>query len=194
MGADFSEGVCLNGKMLRVLLIESDPVEAALISGVLTKRVAVGINFNIEVSWATSMTQALDLMDPLVAAGDMFDVLLLGGDCPDANGGTVAAYRSMSQAVSVPIVLLVRERHENGLTAELYGQGIEDFLFRGEGFMQDRLLRAICTAIKAFTQDQNIEKLARALGEAKRLRAQIVEHIPELLQAIEHIKEGGAEA
>jgi DNA-binding response OmpR family regulator len=153
--------------LLRILLIEHDEAEAAMIDHVLRKYMPGRAPVTLDVSWAKSTMSALDVLDQT-----SFDVVLLGG-LPTTEGAPDDLCRSLMQAIQVPIVLLIRDRAENGLTAELIRAGVDYFLFKDEGLRQDHLLREIYHAIDRHQWKEKCSELMDSIRDYQRMRREM---------------------
>ena len=168
--------------LLRILLIEADPVDGMLMDSVLRRQIAGRGHVSLDVAWAQSTLQALNFIEMAV-----FDVVLVGR-IPPEEGTTQSLMASLQEAVRAPIIMLVHGLAENGLTAELVSAGVEYFLFQDEVLRQDHLLREIYHAIDQYQWREKCSELADALREFKRMRKNITEVI-DLFEALKHVNQ-----
>jgi pilus assembly protein CpaE len=125
----------MNGKALKVLLVEDNAVSAQLVRTML----AHADTAVFEVRTAESLMGALDLL----GAGG-FDVVLLDLSLPDSDGiGTLTTIRV--HAPQVPVLVLTRSDNETLANAALQN-GAQDYIVKGQ-FDGNSLARALRYAV-----------------------------------------------
>lgn len=113
---------------MRVLLVESDLDDAALLQGALEELE----ERQYGQTWMKSETvHAVDLSEALcILAVETFDVMLMDPNLPDAN--PLHCFRELSEAAPrTPIIVLAGPQDE-GLAARLIREGAQDFLLKTE--------------------------------------------------------------
>jgi PAS domain S-box-containing protein len=143
--------LALKKAVVKVLLIEDNPVDTRLVQAALADRGEVlsdGPVFNL--NYANRLSTALECL----AEGDI-DVILLDLSLPDSLGlDTVAATRA--QAPQVPIIVMTGLDDE-ALALKIVRQGAQDYLVKGQ---VDRraLIRAIRYAIERKRAEEELRE------------------------------------
>ncbi len=149
---------------IRVLLIEDDPLLAAVLRKMMgrTPRGAAGIVFRTE--WADSLATGIDRL-----AGREFDAVLLDLMLPDSSGlGTLSRLREVYPGL--PIVVLTA-LEEEALGIEAVRRGAQDYLDKAgiDGHLVSRALRYAIERAKGERHRVAQFAVARALAEAASL-------------------------
>ncbi len=141
---------------LEVLLVEDNPVDAVLVTGLLAKLSAP----RFSVTRADSLQQALRLIEQRC-----FDVVLLDLMLPD-SARLESLHRILQQADDVPIVVLTGLADE-GTALEALRDGAQDFLIKGEGLGERLLARSIRYAVERKRTELEIRELNSELERKK---------------------------
>jgi len=146
---------------IRVLLVEDDPGQIAVIKVLLAR--AQGVEFQLKI--ADRLQTALE---ELMAGG--FDIVLLDLSLPESSG--VDTFATVRQAAPrAPIVILTGTDDEQ-LASELLKRGAQDYLFKGT--IDGRsLVRAIRYSIQRVLSEQ-------ALDEQRHRHRLLMEGIPDV--------------
>ena len=155
----------MDGRPMRVLLIEDSPGDARLIREMLGE--APGASFAVE--HADRLSAGLERL----AAGG-FDLVLLDLGLPDAQG-LETLVKTHERAPQVPIVVLTGLDDE-GLTVQAVQEGAQDYLVKGQ-IESGPLARAVRYAIER-------NQVERALRESEERLRTVVANAPVVLFSI----------
>jgi PAS domain S-box-containing protein len=141
----------MDKKLIKVLLVEDDPVDRKVVERALAKTTSYHVRFNVDaVATMSEAAEGLRTKD--------YDVLLLDLNLPDSKGvDTVKEIRKINSGIPV-IVLTGIVDEETGL--ETIKKGAEDYLVKGK-FSGDELVRTIRYAIERNAIERKIENAAR---------------------------------
>lgn len=149
-------------QLLRILLVEDDPVDAELIEDFLD---SVSNNIEIRLKIVCRLTDAIN---SLVEAE--FDAILLDLSLPDSVGlDTVKSIKA--QVSTVPIVVL-SSLNDELMAIEVVRCGAQDYLVK-RGFSGQLLVRAVQYAIAR----SRTEEALRQVAQRERLLARMIERI-----------------
>jgi pilus assembly protein CpaE len=147
----------MNGEVLRVLLVEDNPVSAQLVKAML----AHADTSVFDIKTAESLMDALDLLGK-----GRFDVILLDLSLPDSDGiGTLTTIRV--HAPHVPVLVLTGSDNE-ALANSALQHGAQDYIVKGQ-FDGPSLARALRYAVTRSRQAS-----AHAGDDASTPRAKVV--------------------
>lgn len=143
----------LPAREVAILLVEDNPVDAALVRGVLQKG-----PLHCELTHADSGQTALDRL-----RGAAFDLMLVDLQLPDLSGiETVSRFRG--QAPDIPLVVLTGNDDEE-LGVQAVQMGAQDYLIKGQ-IDGSNLIRCIRYALERQRFNQQLGEKARHLAEA----------------------------
>jgi Flp pilus assembly CpaE family ATPase len=126
----------MNGEVLKVLLVEDNPVSAQLAKAMLAHAADTSV---FEIKTAGSLMDALDLL-----GNGGFDVILLDLSLPDSDGiGTLTTIRV--HAPHVPVLVLTSSDNE-ALANSALQHGAQDYIVKGQ-FDGPSLARALRYAV-----------------------------------------------
>ena len=146
----------MNAPSVKVLLIEDNPIEARLVSAMLSGSDAnLSDDGNFELSHASGIVDALAIL-----ARQPVDVILLDLSLPDSHGLASLA-RVLRAAAGIPIVVLTG-LDDPSLSAKALQAGAQDFLVKGQ-FDRSLLLRAARYAIERKRAERRIHHLNQVL-------------------------------
>src|ERR1700733_15129417 len=147
----------VNGEVLKVLLVEDNPVSAQLSKAMLAHTDTSAF----DVRTAGSLMDALDLL-----GNGGFDVILLDLNLPDSDGlGTLTTIRV--HAPQVPVLVLTGSDNDTLANSALQ-HGAQDYIVKGQ-FNANSLARALRYAVTRSKQTSD-----RSSDEAGAPRATIV--------------------
>jgi signal transduction histidine kinase len=141
---------------LEVLLVEDNPVDAVLVTGLLTKLAAP----RFLVTRAGTLQQSLQLLQQ-----QRFDVILLDLMLPD-SARLDTLHRVLEQAHDVPIVVLTGLDDE-ATALDALRHGAQDFLIKGEGLGERLLAKSIRYAVERKRAELEIRQLNSELERKK---------------------------
>jgi PAS domain S-box-containing protein len=158
------------GDTLRVLLVEDNPGDAALLRYLLPERGAL----QLEVRCVSRLSEALALVGE-----ESFDLALLDLGLPDSFG--LATFRTLRrQASKLPIIVLTGN-HDEQVGLEAIREGAQDYLTKGQVDAQ-LLIRAISYAVER----SRAEKALKDLNDS--LEARIAQRTEEISAANEALR------
>jgi len=144
-------------KPLRILVVEDNPADAAMIRAMLDPA-------EFEVNVAPRVAQALESM-----AGQKFDAALLDLSLPDVHG-IEALHRLQDASPSLPVVIVSGDVDERVATAAV-AAGAQDYLLKGH-FSDAALRRQLRYAIE---RQELTDRLAASIEELERQRASVLQ-------------------
>jgi PAS domain S-box-containing protein len=158
------------GDTLRVLLVEDNPGDAALLSYLLPERGSL----TLEVRCVSRLSEALAQLGE-----ETFDLALLDLGLPDSSG--LATFRTLRrQASKLPIIVLTGN-HDEQVGLEAIREGAQDYLTKGQVDTQ-LLTRAISYAVER----SRAEKALKDLNDS--LEARIAQRTEEISAANESLR------
>jgi DNA-binding response OmpR family regulator len=113
----------MNTKLTRILLIEDNPADAALVREMLKR----GGGEEFELEWVDRLSTGLECLKNRV-----HDVILLDLGLPDSLG-LESLIRVRNLAASVPLIVLTGLNDDSAAVSAVR-QGAQDFLVKGQGF------------------------------------------------------------
>lgn len=153
---------------LKILLVEDDPADAALIEDLLG-------SFS-EVLFSVQAVKSLDAGLKCLQGAE-FDAILLDLSAPDCFGGSEAIARLKARSPTVPILVLT-DINDEDTALSILRSGAQDCLVK-ERFQRTLLVRAIHYAIER----QHIEDQLRQQAQRERLLGKIIENIRSSIDA-----------
>ncbi len=156
-----NQTVLLDNKIIDILLIEDNPVEAELIQELFSQ---VQVN-QFSLTHVQRLSQGIKKLMELT-----FDIILLDLSLPDSQGlNTVIQVKS--QAPTTPIVVLT-SLNDQKMAIQVVREGAQDYLIKGQ-FVGENLVRAIRYAIERERDREAIRQQA----QRERILERMVEQI-----------------
>ena len=171
----------IDKRQTRILLIEDDPTQAAIIRAILRKVETE----NLQVKWAENLSNGLECLSKTSVDIVLLDLLL-----PDSRGMDTftSVYR---QAPKVPVIIL-SSLDDEMIAIQAVREGAQDYLVKDQ-VHGDLLVRAVHYAIERKKAEQSLRAANERLRELDRLKSDFVSTVShELRTPIAIMREGAS--
>jgi signal transduction histidine kinase len=166
------KGAVMEEAVVRILLVEDSPSDAALLQEALTGDGNGEFSFTLAETWAEAAAQL---------KATTFDVLLLDLSLPDSSGRQTFV-QARAEAPHLPIVVLTGQADES-VGLEAVRHGVQDYLIKGQAFGR-QTARAIRYAVERKRVEDALKQAEASLQrERDQLELRVRERTSQLSEA-----------